>query len=356
MKKYSILLLALMMCFVLTACKSEAAKNADNLISEIGKVTLDSESKIVEAEKAVAALEEKDKEQIEYEQVLLDARVQYDELVKEKEALEDSISAIGTVTLESEAAITAARKLYDSKDADTQKRVSNYSELEVAEDALNGLKAAEVTILINEIGVVTLDSEEKVNAALTAYNSLPAAAKDKVENADTLDAAKQTLTTLKTEAKEKEKEAALAKLNSQTDKVEGITWYHSKNEPKYINSRSYVFPYIGQTNSRTILRLKCNYTGDNWIFYEKIIFLVDGEKYTKYFDYYDIRRDNDYGDVWEVADFIPSDSDIKMLEAIANSSETIVRFEGDDKRSDMTIKSADKQGIKDVLSAYEYLK
>ena len=84
MKKYSILLLALMMCFVLTACKSEAAKNADNLISEIGEVTLDSESKIVEAEKAVAALEEKDKEQIEYEQVLLDARFQYDELVKEK--------------------------------------------------------------------------------------------------------------------------------------------------------------------------------------------------------------------------------------------------------------------------------
>ena len=76
----------------------------------------------------------------------------------------------------------------------------------------------------------------------------------------------------------------------------------------------------------------------------------------KYSDYYDIERDNSYGDVWEVADFAPSESDIKMLEAIANSSETIVRFEGDSKHCDLTVKSTDKQSIKDVLNAYEFLK
>lgn len=352
------LFLALTMCFALVACKSEAAKNADALISEIGKVTLNSESKIIAAEEVVMALDEKDKGQIEYEQVLIDARAQYDDLVKDKEAREvsDAIASIGTVTTNSETAITTARKLYNSKESDVQKRVSNYSDLEAAEESLNVLKATEVTALIDKIGTVTLESKEIISTAQNAYNSLSAAAKDKVENTDILEAAVQALNALEAEAKEKEKEAVLSQLTSKTDEVEGITWYQSKKQPKYINTRSYVLPYIGQNSSSTWLRLKCNYTGDDWVFFEKIIFVVDGEKYTKYFNYRDIHRDNDAGDVWEVADFAPDNSDIKMLEAIANSTETIIRFEGDDRRFDMTVKSDDKQGIKDVLTAYEFLK
>ena len=113
MKKHLLLVLALVMCIALTACKSDAAKSADGLIAAIGEVTLDSESRIIEAENAVAALEEKDRSQIENEQLLLDARSQYDELVKDREANEISaaISAVGKVTLDSEPRITAAREL-----------------------------------------------------------------------------------------------------------------------------------------------------------------------------------------------------------------------------------------------------
>lgn len=415
MKKHLMLVLALTMCLTLTSCKSEAAKSVDNLISAIGEVTLDSESKIIEAENAVAALEEKDRKQIDKEKVLLDARAQYEDLVKDKEAQEvaDAVSAIGTVTLDSEKSINAARKLYDSKAADIQERVSNYSELEAAEeklkdlkaaeiiklidkigtvtldseksvsaarklynsanaeiqnlvtnysklehaeDTLNGLKAAEVSALINAIGTVTLASEEKINTANSAYITLSDSAKNKVDNLDTLTAAKTELASLKAQAKEKEKNDAIAKLNSNTDKVEGITWYHSKTEPKYINTRCYIFPYIGQTSSRTWLRVQCNYTGDNWVFFEKIVFVVDGERYTKTFSYYEIVRDNDHGDVWEVADFGPTNSDIQMLKDIANSTETIVRFQGDNYHHDFTIGAKDKQAIRDVITAYEFMK
>lgn len=358
MKKHLLLVLALVMCIALTACKSDAAKSADGLIAAIGEVTLDSESRIIEAENAVAALEEKDRSQIENEQLLLDARSQYDELVKDRAANEISaaISAVGKVTLDSEPRITAARELYDGSDADVQKRVANYSELLAAEEALAGLKAQEVIARIDEIGEVSLQSEEKITAVKDAYDSLPAAAKSRVTNAEALETAVQTIETLKAEAKEKARQEAFSKLKTETDKVEGITWYQSKNEPTYINTSSFVLPYIGQNSSGTWLRLKCNYTGDDWVFFTKITFLVDGEKYTKYFDYFDVERDNDHGDVWEVADFAPGDADIKMLEAIADSSETIVRFEGDSKYYDLTIKSADKQGIKDVLAAYEFVK
>lgn len=47
---------------------------------------------------------------------------------------------------------------------------------------------------------------------------------------------------------------------------------------------------------------------------------------------------------------------IEMLEKIANSKETIVRFQGDQYYYDVTVKSSDKTAISQVLTAYEALK
>ena len=45
-----------------------------------------------------------------------------------------------------------------------------------------------------------------------------------------------------------------------------------------------------------------------------------------------------------------------MLKEIAASKETIVRFQGEHYRYDLTIKASDKTAINDVLTAYEALK
>ena len=42
-----------------------------------------------------------------------------------------------------------------------------------------------------------------------------------------------------------------------------------------------------------------------------------------------------------------------MLKEIANSNETIVRFKGDTHHYDLVVSQSDKNGIKDVLTAYE---
>ena len=139
-----------------------------------------------------------------------------------------------------------------------------------------------------------------------------------------------------------------------TDKVEGITWYHSPNEPYYADSRSYVLPYIGKKDSSVWLRLRFHYTGNSWIFFDNLTIVVDGQKYYKTFSYYDVNRDNDT-EVWEWVDIAPSTADIQMLENIADSQETIVRFQGDNYHYDLTIKSSDKAAIKDVLAAYNAL-
>ena len=48
------------------------------------------------------------------------------------------------------------------------------------------------------------------------------------------------------------------------------------------------------------------------------------------------------------------EKDIEMLQAIADSEETIVRFQGDNYHYDLTISASDKKAIQSVLTAYEY--
>ena len=123
MKKLLILTLAAALSLSLAACgskQSEAAKAADDLISEIGEVTLDSESAILAAEQVVSALSSEDQDQLKKEKDLTDARTAYDELVlKDKAAdVEEVIAAIGTVTKDSGSDISAARAAYDGAGAD----------------------------------------------------------------------------------------------------------------------------------------------------------------------------------------------------------------------------------------------
>ena len=119
--------------------------------------------------------------------------------------------------------------------------------------------------------------------------------------------------------------------------------------------RCFMLPYLGMDKDSSWLRLIYNYTDDDWVFFEKILFWVDGKQYTRTFSYYDIVRDNEYGDVWEYIDVEVTQSDIDLMKEIAASSETIIRFQGDDYSYDYTIPATDKQAMTEVISAYEML-
>lgn len=81
MKKIVAMVLALAIVLSLSACgKSKAAKAADELILSIGTVTLDSESSIIKAEEAVAALASDDIEDLENLELLKSSRAEFDEL------------------------------------------------------------------------------------------------------------------------------------------------------------------------------------------------------------------------------------------------------------------------------------
>lgn len=355
MKKILLWVLAAAMMLSLAACgKSEAAKAVDDQIAAIGEVTLESEDAISEAEAAVDALADEDREQLDNVDKLEQARADYEALVLAGKVseVEDAIAAIGTVTLESADAITAARSLYDGSEAEVQSAVNNLGDLEAAEAALSDLRVAETVSLIDAIGAVTLESADAVDAAQASYDSLSEADTAKVTNADVLIAAADQLKALK----QQQAQALLANMRVEKDEVRGLTFYYSKTQPYYADERCYVLPYIGQDSTHTWLCAQYHYMDyDNWVFWTKLTFAVDDQRYYKYFNYFDVVRDNDT-EVWEYVNTADvSEEDIEMFWAIANSEKTIVRFEGDEYYSDFTVSQADKDAIREVLTAYEAL-
>lgn len=310
--------------------------------------------------KNYSQLSEKAKKKIDYSSIEAISNTLKENMIKETM---EAIDQIGSVTLTSKDKIREARSYYNQIDKSFQENITNYSLLENAETTYSDLSVSNVVNIINQIGTVTLNSNDIISQAKIAYYALDENDRAKVSNAETIVTAQNQFNKLQQEkqiqeaaAKKAAQQAAVSKMKAETDKVEGITWYKSGNQPYYANSRSFVLPYIGADKYHAWLRIKFHYTGDSWIFFTNITIVIDGEKYYKSFDYYDVLRDNGSGDVWEVADIPATDSDIGMLKQIADSAETIVRFEGSDYYYDLTVKKSDKSAIKDVLNAYEALK
>lgn len=372
MKKAISLLLVLVLVVSLAGCgKSAAAEAVDTMIAGIGTVTLDSEATVKSAEAAYNALTEEQKAELENYAILVAARSTLDNLLAEKaeaERLEvvksmaaemdNIIAAIGEVTADSGDVIAVARETYNTLDEEAKGYVTLTAVLEEAEAAYNQIKADEVVALIDGIGKVSLNSSETIAAAKAAYDALPSNAQALVINASVLtDAAQQYKDLRKAEA-----DKLLRNMRCEEDEVRGISWYYPKAFPYYdsygywgADVRCFVLPYMGVQGNNIWLRLVCDYTSGDWIFFEKITFAVDDERYYRYFSYYDVVRDNAYGDIWEYVDIEVGADEIELLKAIANSEKTIVRFEGDDYYDDFTVKESDKKAIKEMLLVYEAL-
>ena len=361
----AIIIVGVVLFFILTA-KSEEATRVDNVISEIGTVTLESEEKIIKAEKEVEALEEEDYKQLDNLEVLQNARKTYTELINQEEinVVIRFINDIGEVTLDSESKINSAQKRYDDLDDELKSEVTNYNVLEEAKSKYSQLRADNVMSLIDAIGTVTINSKDAIEAAEKAYKDLSIKEKDLVTNYLTLVVARNSLTTAQenqakkqAEEKEKAKKDALSKLVADYDEVQEVTFYYASVQPEYIDERCFALPYLAISDSGNAwLCLMTNYTGEDWIFYDELLIKTDDKKYTRDFEYFDIEHDNDNGVVWEVYNEPAKDSDINWLKDVSNSNNAIIRFQSDDKCYDLTVSDSDKNAIKQVLNAYEIAK
>ena len=111
----------------------------------------------------------------------------------------DLINNIGTVTLESENAIRLARSGYNQLSNTLRSYVINYQTLENAEYTFSRLQIKNVSNLIDAIGEVTLESVPEITSARKAYENLSDTQKSEVTNYAVLEQAEQKLSELQVE-------------------------------------------------------------------------------------------------------------------------------------------------------------
>lgn len=207
MKRVIAVLLAITLVLCLAGCankeEKEAAKAVSIQLEALTDVTLEDAAAVQEAQEAYEALTDKAQKRVKNNAVLETAYVDLAEIVT------GMIDEIGTVTLESESVINAAKSAYDSLPDESRVLVPNGSVLESAAVELTTLKQVKlITTMIDNIGTVTLDSELAINAALAAYNKIPDEGKALVKNYATLET-----------AAEEHREIFFAELNRQTDAI-----------------------------------------------------------------------------------------------------------------------------------------
>jgi len=200
-------------------------KDVIKLIDEIGTVSVDSGSKILSAENAYAALSANEKSQVTNYATLTKARKDYDEILSnlQKEeldkmaaaAVDELISSIGDVTIDSKEKIESAESAYAALTEEQKGYVENLETLTTARSKYNALKADKDAVdkvigLINAIGTVTYpDSYNKIKEADDEYNNLKEELKSGVTNLDVLNNAWEKYEELKLDDEIKNRVVAL---------------------------------------------------------------------------------------------------------------------------------------------------
>lgn len=153
--------------------------------------------------------------------------------------------------------------------------------------------------------------------------------------------------------KNKFKERALKNMRKTTDKIRNTSFYRHIQAPKYNNSFTAIFPYIAEKDFNHWLRMKVQYTGENWLFVENVIAFYDGVSTPIITG--NFQRDHSGGKIWEWADVAPTKQQLSTLRNLANAKEAIIRFEGKQYYSDKKLSKAQKQMIITSLDAFQAL-
>ena len=117
----------------------EAARAAYNTLTEDQKVLVTNSTDLTAAENRIAELVQEAADKAEADKA---EQAKQEALKAKAQPVVDAIAAIGEVTLDGEEAITAARSAYEALEADVKEKVTNLSDLVIAEKDLAALKAA----------------------------------------------------------------------------------------------------------------------------------------------------------------------------------------------------------------------
>ena len=164
--------------------EQQMVNNVTESIDSIGIVTEDSEEAIASAEELYAELNWKERLYIKNSDTLKQARSSCNDLRVNK--MTAMIDNIGEVTLESGNTLDAAKQYYEILTDEQKALVTNYADLETALAAYDDLLVEDAIAKIDAIGTITIESSDSIEAAKEAYDKLSDELKARVTNADVL--------------------------------------------------------------------------------------------------------------------------------------------------------------------------
>lgn len=127
-------------------------------------------------------------------------------------------------------------------------------------------------------------------------------------------------------------------------------WYKPKLVPKFTNKNG-IYCYFQTENGKpSNLRFRVQYYSDDWLFFDKVQFSIDG----KAFDYIPSKTETDAGNggyIWEWFDESLTDADKELVYALSNAQNAKMKLIG--KYSDVKVITKEQvKGIKQTLDLY----
>ncbi|MDY8138593.1 hypothetical protein [Aquimarina sp. 2201CG5-10] len=150
---------------------------------------------------------------------------------------------------------------------------------------------------------------------------------------------------------------AISKMNKKYDVENEVTWYSDKSTSRQHNVNSF-YTYIGKKDKRKPwLALVINhFSKKEWLFIQEIVIDADGKIFT-------LEEENpgefkalaESGGTREWLDRVIKIEDLDLINAVASSKKTKIKFIGKEENDERIISRTEKKALKNVLTAFEIL-
>lgn len=139
----------------------------------------------------------------------------------------------------------------------------------------------------------------------------------------------------------------------ETNELTGVNWYRIRG---FSNCYTSLFTYVGESDGLVWMNAQFKYRGSDWIFFDKIYLLIDGEKIEIPFSQDDKSDDVTYGGgVSEKVNIQADDELMDIFKKVQLSQNTKLFFVGKNSQHSHEITKCEKNNIRNVFNAYESL-
>jgi hypothetical protein len=131
-------------------------------------------------------------------------------------------------------------------------------------------------------------------------------------------------------------------------------WYEPKSAPQYTNRNGLYCYFLTENGIPSNLRLRFQYYAEDWLFFNRIQFAIDGKAY----EYIPADTETDSGDggkIWEWCDHSLSEADKELIYALANAKSAKMKIIGRQYYEEKTVSQEQIKSIKQTIDLYNAL-